>query len=49
MAIIPSINILSKTQMNTLIEGAVAHLHDEAVYGDEFLWVTLPDKEKRKV
>jgi len=52
--IIPSITILSKKKMNLLIEGSVSHLREgendkgESLYGDEFLWVTLPDPELRK-
>lgn len=40
---IPSITILTRQQMNTLIEGSVAKLHE---WG--FSWVTLPDAELRK-
>lgn len=45
---IPSITTLSKKKMSMLIEGSVAHLRDEEIYGDQFLWVTLPDRELRK-
>lgn len=48
MAVLPSITKLGKRKMNVLIEGSVAHLRDEKIYGDEFLWVTLPDSELRK-
>jgi len=41
--IIPSITILSKKKMNVLIKGSVDKCHD---WG--FVWVTEPDKEKRK-
>jgi len=41
--IIPSITKLSKKKMNMLIEGSVQQLNE---WG--FLWVTLPDEEKRK-
>ena len=41
--IVPSITILSKKKMNLLIEGSVDKCHE---WG--FLWVTLPDKERRK-
>jgi hypothetical protein len=46
--VLPSITKLSVKKMNVLIEGSVAHLRDEKVYGDEFLWVTLPDPALRK-
>ena len=45
--VVPSITKLSKKKMNALIEGSVNHLRDESIYGDEFLWVTLPDPELR--
>ena len=44
---IPSITILSKAEMNELIVGSVAHLHNEDIYGDTYLWVSLPAKELR--
>ena len=44
---VPSVSSLSMKKMNLLMEGSVAHLRDEDIYGDEFLWVTLPDKELR--
>ena len=52
--VIPSVTILGKKKMNALIEGSVKHLRegvDEkevSLYGDEFLWVTLPDADLRK-
>jgi hypothetical protein len=53
--VVPSITKLSKKKMTLLIEGSVGHLHDEQQYlrgntryGDEFLWVTLPDPELRR-
>lgn len=48
MAVVPSITKLSKKKMGELIEGSVAHLRDESIYGDEFLWVTLPDSDKKR-
>ena len=42
--IIPSITKLSKKKMNVLIEGSVDKCQE---WG--FVWVTLPDKEKRKL
>jgi len=42
---IPSITILGKRKMNQLIEGSVQHLRECPEYGDQFQWVTLPDKE----
>lgn len=45
---IPSISNLSVKKMNEFIEGCVAHLRDEEIYGDRFLWVTLPDSALRK-
>ena len=45
---IPSIAGLSIKKMNLMVEGSVAHLRDENIYGDHFHWVTLPDKELRK-
>lgn len=48
---LPSVSTLSMKKMNKLIVGSVAHLRDEdsdeIVYGDEFLWVTLPAKQLR--
>jgi len=41
--VIPSITILSKKKMNTLIKGSVDKCHD---WG--FVWVTEPDKDLRK-
>ena len=46
--VMPSITKLSKKKMNKLIKGSVAHLHDERIYRDKFLWVTEPDKDKKK-
>lgn len=43
--IIPSITKLGKRKMSELIKGSVAHLRDEKKYGDQFHWVTEPDKE----
>jgi len=45
---LPSITTLGKRKMGQFIEGSVAHLRDEKIYGEKFLWVTLPDKELRK-
>ncbi len=51
---IPSITTLGMTKMNYMVEESVAHLRDgedergKSLYGDEFHWVTLPDKELRK-
>ena len=45
---VPSITILSKNQMNEIIEGAISHLHDGKIYGDQFLSYTLPDRTLRK-
>lgn len=45
---IPSITILSKNQMNQMIEGSIAELRDEEKYGTQFIHYTLPDKTKRK-
>ncbi len=42
---IPSISGLSMKKMNLLIEGSVAHLRNEKIYGNHFMWVTLPDSE----
>ena len=47
--VVPSITKLSKTKMNIIIKGSVAHLRDEEIYGDKFLWVTEPDKDLRKI
>ena len=44
---IPSILILNRKEMREMIEGAVAHLRDETIYGDKFQWVMLPDPELR--
>ena len=41
--IIPSITILGKKKMNTMIEGSVAQCHE-----DGLMWVTLPESELRK-
>ncbi|HDY87680.1 MAG TPA: hypothetical protein ENH82_06115 [bacterium] len=46
---LPSITTLGKKKMGQFIEGSVAHLRDEKIYGDKFLWVCLPDKELRKM
>ena len=46
--VIPSITKLSISKMNLFIPGIVEHLHDPKIYGDQFLWVTLPDETKRK-
>ncbi len=48
LPVVPSITKLGKRKMSALIEGSVAHLRDETIYSDEFLWVTLPDKELKK-
>jgi len=40
---VPSVNELSMTKMNLLIERSVAKCHDWGL-----MWVTLPDKELRK-
>lgn len=45
---LPSITTLGIKKMNLMVEGSVAHLRDESVYGDKFHWVTLPDKTLRK-
>ena len=45
---IPSVKILSIKKSNLLVEGSVAHLRDETVYGDKYQWVTLPDPNLRK-
>jgi hypothetical protein len=45
---IPSISSLTAKKMNEFIEGCVSHLRDEEIYGDRFLWVTLPDPELRR-
>ena len=45
---IPSITTLGMKKMNLMVEGSVAHLRDERKYGDEFHWVTLPDRDLRK-
>lgn len=44
----PSVKHLSMKKMNILIEGSVDHLRDEAIYGDQFSWITLPAKELKK-
>ncbi len=44
---IPSITTLGMKKMNLMVEGSVAHLRDERIYGDEFHWVTVPDKDLR--
>jgi hypothetical protein len=41
---LPSVNTLSCKKMNELIEGSVAECHNRG-----FAWVTLPDRELRKV
>ena len=46
--IVPTVKVLSKTKMNELIKGSVAHLRENPEYGDEFQWVTEPDSELRK-
>lgn len=43
-----SITKLGAKKMNEMVEGSVAHLRDDQIYGDTFQWVTLPDKTKRK-
>lgn len=48
ITIIASITKLNSKKMNELIEGSVKHLRDAKVYGDQFQWVTLPDKSLRK-
>jgi hypothetical protein len=45
---LPSITILGQKKMNEMAKGAVAHLRDESIYGDKFLWVTEPRKELKK-
>ena len=45
---VPSITVLGSKKMNIMVEGSVAHLRDERIYGDKFNWVTLPDKELKK-
>ena len=45
---LPSITTLGIKKMNIMVEGSVAHLRDESIYGDKFHWVTLPDKALRK-
>ncbi len=45
---LPSITILGMTKMNQMVKGSVAHLRDETIYHDKFLWVTKPRKELRK-
>ena len=42
-----SITKLGAKKMNEMVEGSVAHLRDEQIYGDVFHWVTLPDKSLR--
>ncbi len=44
---LPSITTLGMKKMNTMVKGSVAHLRDEIIYGDKFLWVTEPRKELR--
>ena len=44
---VPSITTLGIKKMNQMVEGSVAHLRDDQIYGDTFHWVTLPDKELR--
>ncbi len=55
--IVPSIKDLSKTRMIQLIQGSVAHLHDETIEGEpvpkpiyngEYSWVALPDPNWRQ-
>ena len=45
---LPSITILGQAKMNQMVKGAVAHLRDEKIYHDKFLWVTEPRKDLRK-
>jgi hypothetical protein len=45
---LPSITTLGIKKMNIMVEGSVAHLRDEKIYGDVFHWVTLPDRDLRK-
>ena len=52
---IPSIKTIGLTKMNIMVEGSVAHLRGEKYlhlkgkkYGDQFQWVTLPDKLKKR-
>ena len=45
---LPSITTLGKRKMGEFIKGSVDHLRDEKIYGDRFLWVTLPDETLRK-
>lgn len=44
---LPSITILGMKKMNAMIKGSVAHLRDEKIYHDKFLWVTEPRRELR--
>jgi len=43
-----SITKLGCKKMNEMVEGSVAHLRDDQIYGNTFHWVTLPNKNKRK-
>ena len=52
---IPSITTIGLNKMNIMVEGSVAHLRGEKYlhlkgkkYGDQFQWVTLPDKLKKR-
>ena len=45
---IPSIKILSIKKSKLLVEGSVAHLRDETIYGDLYQWVTLPNPKLKK-
>lgn len=45
---IPSINTLSIEKTGIFMEGVVAHLRDDKIYGDTFHWVCLPDSSLRK-
>ena len=48
ISLLPSIKTLGMKKMNEMIKGSVAHLRDERIYGDKFLWVTEPRRELKK-
>lgn len=48
VTILPSIKDMPMIHACELVESSVAHLHDKKIYGDRFLWVSLPDELKRK-
>ncbi len=48
VTILPSIKDMPMKRAIALVDGSVAHLHDKTIYGDKFLWVTLPDPKLRK-